>query len=323
MTELPPASPPRRLTYASLGISLGLAGAGSAWGLAAVRFGIAPIPSEILFGASALCWVIVVAARLPFTVARFRQLLADLQHPVSGPFPAYVPIIALLLTSHYAPLAPPAIAQFAVVSWTAALTLLCAQMLSSWLSGRLRSDDLHPGYALPVIAGPFIAAMALSSIGYDRAGVAAAAVGGFYWLALGGAIFIRLLHGAPLAPPLRPTLAVLVTPPVTAGLAWFALRGGAIDTAQVGLAGIVTLFLAVQLFLLPTALRGPFHTGYWAFSFPAGALASYALRWAVASPGTVTDVLAVLALATASIVLLTLAVASVAGAIRARPTVRR
>ncbi len=317
------AANPPRLPYSSLGISLGFAGLGSAWRLASLTFGLTGTVSEVLFVISACWWAVIVVARLPVNADRVRQLMEEIRHPVSGPFPAYVPVIALLLTAHYAPLLPPAFGELSTILWVAILTIMCAQMLAFWLSGRLRLEDLHPGYSLPVIAGPFIAAMTLVAVGYDEAGLAAAAVGGFYWFTLGGAIFIRLLHGPPLVAPLRPTLTVLVTPPVTAGLAWFALQDGRVDPLQIGVAGIVTLLLAMQAFILPTALRGPFHLGFWALSFPAGALASYALRWAVAAPGTLADVLATAALALASAVILALVgLTAVTGVRRRRHSLR-
>ncbi|MER6936368.1 hypothetical protein ABTX24_11495 [Nocardioides sp. NPDC127514] len=301
-----PQADTRRLPYSTLGIALGLAGTGSAWSLAVVEFGVPSWISEVLFAISAAWWLTVVVARLPFTRARLRHLINDIQHPITGPFPAYVPVVALLLTGHYATYLPSAAGTVLCIIWVVILTGMCAQMLAFWLSGALHLEQIHPGYALPVIAGPFIAAMTLTGVGYPTAGIAAATVGGFYWLTLGTVIFLRLIHGAPLPASLTPTLAVLVTPPATAGLAWFALQAGRTDTVQNGLAGVVVLFLCTQVFMLPNYLSGPFHLGYWAFSFPAAALASYSLRWAVAHPSVFTETVAVIALCATTALLLVL-----------------
>lgn len=296
-----------RLPYSTLGIALGVAGAGSAWTLAIRVFGAPAVVSEVLFAISAAWWLTVVVARLPFSTHRIRQALDDMRHPITGPFPAYVPVVGLLLTGHYAQYLPAPVGTVLCIFWVAVLAVMCAQMLAFWMSGALRIADIHPGYALPVIAGPFIAAMALASIGYVSAGIAAAAVGGFYWLTLGTVIFLRLLHGPTLAHTLTPTLAVLVTPPVTAGLALFSLQEGRSGALQIGLAGVVILFLCTQLFMLPKYLSGSFNMGYWTFTFPAAALASYSLRWANAEPGTVIEIVALLALGAVSALLLGLA----------------
>lgn len=313
----PQADAPR-LPYSTLGIALGMAGTGSAWKLASILYGAPAAVAEVLFAISAAWWLVVVTARLPLTRNRVRQFLTDIQHPITGPFPAYVPVVALLLTGHYALYLPATLAGALCTFWVVVLTAMCAHMLSFWLSGALSLDYIHPGYALPVIAGPFIASMTLSTVGYSSAAIAAAAVGGFYWITLGTVIFLRLIHGAPLPASLAPTLSVLATPPATAGLAWFAIQDGETDAAQVALAGIVALFLCTQMFMIPRYLTGAFHLGYWAYMFPAAAISSYSLRWAGAQPGVLTTTIALITLVVASVLLLALSTATILMAKRSR-----
>lgn len=306
----------RRLRHSTLGISLGFGGAGSAWSLAHLYFGAPAFISEILLGASMLWWLIVTAARAPLTPRRFAYLRDDFRNPSDGPLLAYIPIIALLLTSHYGPHLGSTAQSALSLGFVALLSLVCARLLAVWLSGEMQLEHIHPGYALPVIAGPFIASMTLTAAGFPSLAVGAIAVGGFYWLSMGTIIFLRLLHGPNLPRPLKPTLAVLVTPPVTAGLAWFSLRNGILDAVQQGLAGIIVLLLLMQIFLASRYLRGGFHIGWWALAFPTGALASYAIRWAISSQSSTSDVIAWIALAFSAILLIALMVCTMLSARR-------
>jgi len=306
----------RRLRHSTLGISLGFGGAGSAWGLAHMHFGTPALISELLFGASALWWLIVTAARAPLTPRRFAHLLDDFRNPSDGPLLAYIPIIALLLTNHYALLLGSLAHSSLSLAFVAILALVCARLLAVWLSGEMQLEHIHPGYALPVVAGPFIASMTLASAGFHSLAIGAIAVGGFYWLSLGTIIFLRLLHGSDLPRPLKPTLAVLITPPVTAGLAWFSLRDGALDAVQQGLAGIIVLLLLMQFFLAPRYLFGGFHIGWWALAFPAGALASYTARWAISAQSSTSDLIAWVVLAFSTALLIALSICTVASALR-------
>jgi tellurite resistance protein len=208
-------------------------------------------------------WFIVVIARLLVTPRRVRQMREDMRHPMTGPFLAYVPVIALLLAGHYTPHLPPSAGAILVFFWVTVLAVVCAQMLAFWLSGALHLDHMHPGYALLVIAGPFIAAMTLSSTGYLAAGLAVAAAGAFYWLTLGTVIFLRLVQGPPLPAPLTPILVVLDTRPPRQAWPGSTVQKGAADEIQVGLAGVVTLFLITQAYMLRTYTAGhPSHLGW-------------------------------------------------------------
>lgn len=313
---VPGGVPPRRLAYSTMSIPLGLAGSGAAWTAAAHRFGLTPAVGETLFVGAALGWLLVVIARAPVTRRRWRELRAEFRDPFAGPFPAYVPIVALLLTTHYAPHVSPEIGQVSAVVWVVMLTLMCGNLIAFWLGGTLRLHHLHPGYSLPVIAGPYIASATLTTVGLSDAGLAAMGAGTFFWLVIGTIIVGRLIIAQPLQTPMSPTLSVIVTPPITGGLAWFAHTGGRIDILQHGLLGVIVLLVAAQLFLVPTFARAPYGIAWWALSFPAGALAGYSIRWDSADRTPASTTVAVAALVAASVVLLALSAASVTQAIR-------
>jgi tellurite resistance protein len=108
-----------------------------------------------------------------------------------------------------------------------ALGVLLAQLLSHWLQGNLPVKALHPGYFLPTAAGGFVCSLGLSLSGWHEAAESAFGVGLFFWLIIGTLIFSRLFTAEPLPDAAKPSLAVLVSPPATAGLAWFFISSSA------------------------------------------------------------------------------------------------
>ncbi|WP_203835601.1 hypothetical protein [Winogradskya humida] len=84
-----------------------------------------------------------------------------------GPFAAYVPVIGILIATHYTQYLHD-VARVAVVVFVVALGVLLAQLLAHWLLGNLPAAGLHPGYLLPTVAGPFIASVGLGSCGCVR-----------------------------------------------------------------------------------------------------------------------------------------------------------
>lgn len=289
-----------------MSIPLGFASTGMGWSAAAQHYNFPIIVSQVLIGLSIIGWLAILIARLPVTTTRYREFRHAFQDPISGPFPAYVPIVGLILTSYFIPVLPEWTAQASCLFWSLMLTLMCGYIVSIWISGSLDLHHIHPGYSLPVIAGPFIASSCLTATGFHTLGVAAAGAGVFFWLVIGTIIFTRLIVAAPLHPAMSPTLSVIVTPPVTAGSAWFLIRDGRIDTVQLFLLGIIALLVTTQIFLAPRYLRIPFSRAHWAIQFPIAALTGYSIKWDVATNTTTSLVfsLALLTLSSASLLIL-------------------
>jgi tellurite resistance protein len=101
-------------------------------------------------------------------------------------------------------------------------------------------------------------------------------------VALASIIQLRLFTVPSLPPPLLPTIAIDVAPPVAAGSAWFAINGGKVDVAAAILAGLSLLMLLIQLRLIPLYRRAPFGPGSWAFLFPFAAAVTYGVHWLAA-----------------------------------------
>ncbi|MFI7067577.1 hypothetical protein ACIBL3_41735 [Kribbella sp. NPDC050124] len=268
------------LPIALFSIPLGLAGLGGEWNAARRLLGASAVPAAVAYAAAAAVWA---AFTITYVVGAIRQrpgrLGVDLRHPLFGPLTAYIPVIAILLTAYYAADLG-ASARWLCYAAVAALAVNAAALVAHWLSAPLDQDALHPGYFLPVVAGPFIASIGLASVGDRSPAIAVFGVGIYFWLLLGAVITGRLFFGSPLPQPFRPVLSILLSPPGTASLAWFAITGGQIDQLQ-GAIGAITLFtLLIQLFFLPDYLRLPFSSQHWVFTFPLAVLGNIAIRWA-------------------------------------------
>jgi tellurite resistance protein len=281
----PTAVAARVLPIALFSIPLGLAGLGGEW-MAAEQLLDAPVvPAQLAFGTSAVVWAAFTATYLIGIVRHdLGRFQVDLRHPLFGPLTAYIPVIAILLLAYYAPELGD-VGEWMMFASVTALAINAASLVAHWLGNPLEQDALHPGYFLPVVAGPFIATIGLQSIGYQAAALASFGVGVYFWLLLGAVITSRLFFGNPLPQPFKPVLSILLSPPATAGLAWFAITGGKIDDLQLAIGGITAFTLLIQLYFLPDYLRLPFSSQHWVFTFPLAVLGAMGVRWA-AEPET-------------------------------------
>jgi tellurite resistance protein len=208
----------------------------------------------------------------------------DLRHPLLGPLTAYIPVIAILLVAHYSSSLGGA-GQWLTYVAVLSLALNAAALVAHWLTATLDQDLVHPGYLLPVTAGPFIASIGLTSAGHHRAAMAAFATGAYFSLVLGAVITGRILVASPLPAAFKPVLSILVSPPATASVAWFAITDGRIDDIQIALVGITLSLLLVQVFLIPGYLALPFTAQHWVFTFPLAILGNIAVRWSAEAGG--------------------------------------
>ena len=259
-------------------IPLGIAGLGGVWQALRTTVAAPAWPDEVLFGLSTVMWIALSAA---YVVVRLRgsgSFAADRQHPVYGPYTAYIPVIGILDSSHYVQYFHNA-ARGVVIVLVVALSVLLAQLLSYWLQGNLPVKAFHPGYFLPTAAGGFVCSIGLSLSGWHQASESAFGVGLFFWLVIGTLIFSRLFTFEPLPDAVKPSLAVLVSPPTTAGLAWFFISGATMNAVGYLLLGITVIMLSVQVMFFTQYRILSFTPNFWAFTFPLAASANFIIRW--------------------------------------------
>jgi tellurite resistance protein len=154
------------------------------------------------------------------------------------------------------------------------------------------------------------------SVDDTAAAVAVFGVGIYFWLLLGAVITARLFFGSPLPPQFRPVLSILLSPPGTASLAWFAITDGRIDQVQVAIVGVTLFMLLVQLFFVGDYLRLPFTAQHWVFTFPLAVLASMGVRWAGGAHDDRWEGLAWAVLAGSTLLILAIAAATLRDAVR-------
>jgi tellurite resistance protein len=165
-----------------------------------------------------------------------RQLLADLRDPVLAPFVPVAPITAMILSASLASYAPGA-GRVLVIVFLSVTIAAGGWLTGQWIAGDLDIDRVHPGYFLPTVAGGPIGAFAAAQVGLHAIAEASFGIGILCWLLLGSIVLNRLFFRRWLPDALVPTLAIELAPPAVAGLAYFALTGGATNLPAARWAG--------------------------------------------------------------------------------------
>jgi len=266
----------RRPALNLFGVGFGFAGLAGTWTLAGT-LGLAPhVVGDVLWWVCALAWSVMLVRWLA-APGGWRAAVADLQHPVLGPFAALAPTTAMLLSARLVSLAPAA-GRVGIVGSVALACGFAWWFLAALLDGRHRVEHLHGGYLLPTTAAALVGGQVLAAAGWVTAGRVAWAIGILSWLLVGAVLLARFAL-RPLPDALVPTLAIFSAPPAVAGNAWYVIGGGALDGVQDVLLGTFVLLVGAQLVLLRRYARLTFALSWWAFTFSAAACATYAVHW--------------------------------------------
>lgn len=231
-----------------------------------------------LWALAGATWLVLLTA---YTLRARRvsgSVLADLRHPLLGPFGSLIPVVAILLGGAIARLWPP-VAAIMVVGGVILIGLLSAWLLAEWMVGSAGATVFHPGNFLTVLAGGLIGAIGLAQIGARGPAIVAFCVGVFFWAVLAAVVLARLTAVDALPTAMIPTLAIFSVPPSVAGIAWFAIDGDRIDWIHQALLGLMIFLLVSQAFLVRRYARVPFGLGYWSFTFSVAAPATYGIHW--------------------------------------------
>jgi tellurite resistance protein len=268
------------LTANLFAVAFGVVGLAQAWAAAALLAGDSDWPANVLWIVGAVIWLITLAGYLA-NVAAQRRWKTELSDPTFGPFTSLIVIVPMLLGTR---LAQQARGAGEVVFWCSVVLVVLA---GAWMTGDWIADDghlqrWHPGYYLPTAAGGLLAGGASAALGFTTLSHVLFGIGITSFVLLGSIIQLRLFNAPSLPPPLRPTIAIDVAPPVVAGSAWFAINGGKVDTPAAILGGLAVLLLLVQVRLIPLYRQAPFGVGFWAFSFPAAAAVTDGVHWLAA-----------------------------------------
>jgi tellurite resistance protein len=281
-------------------ITLGVGGLAGAW-RTAVGLGAPTWPAVYLAAACFGGWLAITAMYVRHGGARPFAFVADLRHPDQGFAMGYLPVIPLLLLAQ--PRARMTGVRILDLALVAGWALATAALVAHWLTNPRDRHTIHPGCALPVVAGPYISCISLQANGWHQLALGLFAVGVFFWLTFGTVIVGRLMTEQRLPDARFPTMAALMVPPATGSVAWFGLHDNRATTVGIGLAAVLAMLALVQLFIVPEYLRRPFTMSAWSFSFPVAASANTVGHWAVAVPNHAGHVLAWLILVAATMVI--------------------
>lgn len=295
-----PHAEPGMHELSRFGVPLGLAGLGGGWSAARGALGSPVWPEEILYGTATALWLVLTVTYVFRGLRRKGTFRSDLKHEVAGPFASFIPLIGILLSSHYSQYLPPWGA-WLCGAFIAALAIVAAQLLAHWVTGGVSMQSIHPGYLLPVVAGSFVASIGFSSIHAHDAAIATFGAGMFFWLVVGTVVTVRLMTGGALAPSAKTGLSAYLAAPATANIAWMVSHPGPMAAAQLGLTGVLAIMALMQVMLLPEYRKLPFTQLFWVFTFPVGATTNYAIRWLATTslPGWEIYAWTILGLATA------------------------
>ncbi len=284
-------------------IALGLAGLGVAWRAATPTLGTPQAVPDAVNILAAAAWLVLVTG---YAAQGPRQVLADLHHPVLAPFVPLAAITAMILAAALARDAFAA-ARILVIVFLAVTIAAGGWLTGQWFAAGPGQDSAHPGYYLPAVAGGLVGTSAAAQVHLHAIAEASFGIGVLCWILLGSIVWNRLFFRPGLPAALVPTLAIELAAPVLAGLAYFALTGGATNLIAVALGGYAVLMALVQVRLMPVYAKLTFTPGFWAFTFPAAAAATYALRWITLKkpPGATAYAIVVVALLTALIAAIT------------------
>lgn len=300
-----------RISLNYFAIPLGITGLAGAWTTASAALDAPDWVNDLLFSISGVCWLVFSVLYIGERLRSRGAFRADREHPTDGAQAAFIPVVGLLLLTHFERYIPRGAAQ--AVCWVLvfALAVVAGQLFAHWLTGQTSFPQLHPGYFLPLVAGPFVASISLSTVGVHTAARAALGAGMFFWVIIGGVVTARLITAGPLPVPAIPALSVLLAPPATGGIAVSIAYGSQTGTLQTSFLGIFMTMLMVQIFLIPQYRRLGFGLQFWTFTFPVAASANYGMRWCQSAQFLGWRELSWVALTIATAVVLAIAVATV------------
>lgn len=267
-----------RVPLNTFAIALGLTGVASTWSAATT---VATIPPQI----ARVFWVVSAAVTLWLITAHAvrgkrsgKPLRGQLRDPVQGPLAVIVPLVGMLIGTDALLWLPTVGATIVIVSMIATAAY-AGWLVSTWMTGRIELGAVHGGYILPTVAGGFLTATAADALGLHALGWAAFGVGCLFWVVMTTLLIARMISRPALPDALAPTLAVIMAPPAVGGLALFALTDHVASPLSFAFAGITGILAIAQLAAIPLYRRLRFSLGFWSFTFPVAAVATYAIAW--------------------------------------------
>jgi len=305
LTLVTPTQPAHaHLPIGLFGSVMGVTGLSVAWQFAHVRYGAPEAVALSIAVIAVVAFVLVVTGYTLKILTAFPAVREEFRHPIAGNLFGTLPISLLQLPTVIEPFAH-RLAQFVWLAGAASMSFFAWFAIGRWMTNRKQVAHASPAWMIPV-AGVLQMPLALPTLGLPQLHglmVAALAIGMFFTVPFFTLILSRLLVGPSVPPTLKPSLLILVAP-FAVGYSTYTVTVGQTDLFAEALY-VLTLFM---LALLLGQLRNlhvccPFRVSWWSVSFPLASGSVAAIRFAAAKPDLVTDTIAMVLLAIATMVI--------------------
>ncbi|MCV3768270.1 dicarboxylate transporter/tellurite-resistance protein TehA [Rhizobium sp. TRM95796] len=281
-----------RVPASFFGIVLGLVGFGSSWRTASEAWMLPSLSGELLSLSGVAVWLIITVLYGLKWVLAPAAALAEAEHAVQCCYVGLAGVATML-------------AGLALLPYSLLLTevlfvtgFVFTFLFALWRTGRLWQGARDPSAStavlyLPTVAGSFVTAIVLGTLGSREAGQLAFGAGFFSWLAIESVLLHRFYTLPEMTAALRPTLGIQLAPPAVGSVAYLSVIDSEPDVFVHALLGYAILQLAIILRLLPWILRQPFSASYWAFTFGLTSISTAGIRIASAGKDVIFEGLSV------------------------------
>ncbi|WP_425403267.1 hypothetical protein [Hwanghaeella sp.] len=280
---------------------LGIVGLGLAWRDAGAGFGIPGWIGEIIAGFGAGFFAAVLAL---YGLKIFRFPNAAVKEATSVPTASLVAAIPMNFMLVAGVIAPYVATLGEMLWWIGVIGQLAVTIHVVgyvWLNKGLGVQSITPVWLLPTV-GIILAPISGSAFDYPFISWLLFGIAVFFWVALTPLLLYRLVFAEGLAPPQRPALVIILTPPSLCVAAYVHLQGGYMDPFAHMLFGVACMMALLLLTKLKEFMALPFSMAWWAFTFPLDAFARATMLYNDHLEEAASAVLALLALGVATLV---------------------
>ncbi|MGV1003647.1 MAG: hypothetical protein ACOYEV_02535 [Candidatus Nanopelagicales bacterium] len=308
----------RRVPVAFFSMVMGTAGLSMVWRQAATAWGAPTWIGTMIWLAAVALWLVVCGSYLITAWRHPAHAVGELLHHGSGVFAALAFMSLILLTVPLYSYAP------TLAQWLWGIASLGQFLLGAWLVNRWVREPVDPalisgGWLLPPTGGNLVSAIAAAAFGHTDLAWMFLGAGTIAWLFVNSLIFTRQVsHAERLTEAQAPTAFIQIAPPVLVINALLPGLTPEVNGLVLGLWGFSLLSLATVLMSFPRMLSTPFGPHWWAMTFPSAALALATLKIAEYGSEEVSDYLAPVLVALATLLIAAIAVRTAQSALRGR-----
>jgi tellurite resistance protein len=305
------------LPVSLFGSVMGYSGLALAWRLAASEFGLPGWIGEALAFVAVSVFLLLTLCYAIKCIESPEAVRAEFAHPVAVNFFG-TPII-----SHSCcclPVVAPYSAALTKALWligTVSMLSFAWLVVSRWMSVRQKIVHATPAWMIPIVGtlNISIVGVTLDVPGAQAVSAFGLAVGLFFAVPLFTLVLSRLIFEEPMLKAHWPSLLIFVATFAVSFSAYLSVVG------RVDLFASSLFYLAVFMFavLVPKLLlrsNTPFHTSWWAVSFPLAAMSNAALKFNLYQQSWLAQAFALAVLAFTTFVIMSMSVRTIAGIAR-------